>query len=237
MDTKNKIRNIVIGICTFVLFFAFAGVTQASYLKVGSRGDDVSNLQAWLIERGFDIPAISNGFASMGYFGSQTQNAVSKYQESVGLPVTGGIDSSISSDTSLKLGALSSPDLASSYFSFGGVREWRYSASMSSTGSTTCNFLTPPGITTLVAATAYFSNIASTSIPVIGWSQGGWATTTTIGSVQITGASSGTVVASSTASTFIVPGSTYISVKIPGGAIAGTTAPAGTCKLVLREVQ
>ncbi len=63
--------------------------TFSKYLTVGSTGADVSALQQWLIDSGFDIPSIKSGAAQKGYFGQQTKSAVVKYQASVGLPNTG----------------------------------------------------------------------------------------------------------------------------------------------------
>jgi peptidoglycan hydrolase-like protein with peptidoglycan-binding domain len=48
-------------------------------LTVGSRGQDVVELQKILMAEGFDIPALRAGVA-YGYFGSQTKAAVIKYQ-------------------------------------------------------------------------------------------------------------------------------------------------------------
>ncbi len=58
-------------------------------LSIGASGQDVVNLQSWLIASGFDIPAVSAGVTSKGYFGMQTKNAVAAYQRSVGLPAYG----------------------------------------------------------------------------------------------------------------------------------------------------
>lgn len=84
----------------FTLIVVLAGITSAinvhaqSYtfdndLHVGSTGQDVSNLQTWLMSNGFSIPSISTGAANRGYFGSQTQAAVVAYQRSIGLPAYG----------------------------------------------------------------------------------------------------------------------------------------------------
>src|SRR3989344_389008 len=54
---------------------------------------DVIALQTQLIFDGFDIPAISLGRASKGYFGSQTVEALKKYQQSKGLFASGILDS------------------------------------------------------------------------------------------------------------------------------------------------
>ncbi len=65
------------------------GYSFSSNLKVGDRGDMVSELQTFLITHGFSIPLIESGIAAKGYFGLQTKNAVIAYQKSVGLPSTG----------------------------------------------------------------------------------------------------------------------------------------------------
>lgn len=58
-------------------------------LSLGSRGEEVSTLQTWLIGRGFDIPSVTSGATAKGYYGQQTKNAVAAYQRSVGLEATG----------------------------------------------------------------------------------------------------------------------------------------------------
>lgn len=63
--------------------------TSASYtftrdLTNGATGADVTALQNWLIGKGFSIPA-----GATGYFGTQTQAAVSAYQATKGLPSAG----------------------------------------------------------------------------------------------------------------------------------------------------
>ena len=68
---------------------ASASAVFSSPLTIGSKGADVTALQTWLITNNFDIPAISSGAATKGYFGQQTKMAVVKYQTSVGLPSTG----------------------------------------------------------------------------------------------------------------------------------------------------
>src|SRR5574343_1286843 len=75
------------------LTVALVGSTvSAAYnanLSVGSTGADVSALQAFLISKNFDIPAVSSKAVAPGYFGSQTKAAVIAYQNSVKLPATG----------------------------------------------------------------------------------------------------------------------------------------------------
>lgn len=137
-----------------------------------------------------------------------------------------------------RVGALVGPDISSPYLSFGGVREWAYSTAAKSTGSTTCSFISPAATTSLVAASASFSRLASTTVVEIGYSaSNSWSTTTLM---SLSGASltslGGQIVASSTASAFIVPPQTYINTKIGAGDTAGTVTPVGQCKVVFREV-
>ena len=51
-------------------------------LYLGSTGSAVSNLQTWLMNNGFDIPAISSGRTGTGYYGSQTISAIAQYRAS-----------------------------------------------------------------------------------------------------------------------------------------------------------
>ena len=76
-------KKILIASGVAVFAFAFALTTQAAFtrnLMVGSTGSDVSELQSWLISKGYAIPSISSGAAQPGYFGAQTKSAVMAYQ-------------------------------------------------------------------------------------------------------------------------------------------------------------
>lgn len=53
-------------------------------LEPGSKGDDVKQLQQWLIGQGFKIPDGATGF-----YGPQTKSAVSQWQSSIGLDTAG----------------------------------------------------------------------------------------------------------------------------------------------------
>ncbi|MES2315072.1 MAG: peptidoglycan-binding domain-containing protein [Patescibacteria group bacterium] len=55
-------------------------------LTVGSRGDDVSDLQGFLGEQGYLAMPVGVPF---GYFGSLTQSALKNYQASIGVSSTG----------------------------------------------------------------------------------------------------------------------------------------------------
>ena len=56
--------------------------TIPSNLYVGSTGQNVSNLQTWLIANGFDIRNISLGLTAKGYYGTQTAGALARYMAS-----------------------------------------------------------------------------------------------------------------------------------------------------------
>ncbi len=59
-------------------------------LQLGSRGEDVTALQNFLLNKGFKIGDLSPGRGSdKGYFGGSTFQALMKYQKSVGIEATG----------------------------------------------------------------------------------------------------------------------------------------------------
>lgn len=78
-------------VASFAVFApAQAQTTSVAYtftrdLTIGSTGADVTALQTWLISRGYSIPA-----GATGYFGTQTQAAVSAYQAANGIYPTAG---------------------------------------------------------------------------------------------------------------------------------------------------
>lgn len=65
------------------------GYSFSSNMTLGSRGQEVVNIQSLLISKGYDIPAISSGAAQKGYFGQQTREALARYQQANGIPGTG----------------------------------------------------------------------------------------------------------------------------------------------------
>jgi len=93
LDKYNIMKKAII--LGAVAILGFVGVTNAqSYvynndLVLGSSGPDVVQLQAWLMDNGFNIPSIASGAMVKGYFGAQTQSALISYQKSVGLPAYG----------------------------------------------------------------------------------------------------------------------------------------------------
>lgn len=136
-----------------------------------------------------------------------------------------------------QLGALSSPDIASPYLSFGGVREWAYTTSMTN-ASTTCAIQSPAATSTLVAATFYVT-VAPTTTPQfeIGNATTAFATTTSLAKHHFSANTFRSVIATTSVTALtdgIVPPSTYVNVKQGGG--GGSFVPTGVCKAVFREV-
>ncbi len=80
---------VMVVVFTFSLMANAQGYSFSNDLSVGASGGDVSNLQTWLINNGFDIPAVSAGITSKGFFGSQTKSALMRYQTSIQLPSFG----------------------------------------------------------------------------------------------------------------------------------------------------
>ncbi len=78
----------------FALLIGFQAADAQNYsfssnMTLGSRGQEVVNIQSLLISKGYDIPAISSGAAQKGYFGQQTREALARYQQANGIPGTG----------------------------------------------------------------------------------------------------------------------------------------------------
>jgi hypothetical protein len=89
---KKYILTLAIAIVSLASLAPFTHAQEYTFsrdISAGISGDDVIALQSWLISSGYDIPAISLGQANKGYFGSQTRQALMRYQLSIGLPNTG----------------------------------------------------------------------------------------------------------------------------------------------------
>lgn len=145
-------------------------VSSAAYLSVGSRGNDVADLQSWLIGQGFPIPFIQNGVATPGYFGSQTSDAVKMYQESKGLSLTGSIDSNVIFGEEPKLGAVVGPDDYSPYKNQNGIRSWfiNIPATTFQATTTVCSYRLPQATTTIDFLSFSATQLASSTDLEIG---------------------------------------------------------------------
>lgn len=131
--------------------------------------------------------------------------------------------------TAPTLGALTGPDIPSSYLNWGGVRTWQYSQAMA-LASTTCSFQSPAATSTLTFAGARVS-AAPLGTNQYEWGIGAtaYATTTSLGRGLIGSGAQGTVLASTTNAhtgdnvdqeTVLAP-NTYVNLKV------GTSTPTG----------
>lgn len=123
----NKITKLIAVIA--LLAFGFASTAHA--FSIGQRGGEVADLQITLIEAGFDIPAITSGAAQLGYFGVQTQRALTAYEAS---KATSG----------LTLGAVSTLDgVDNPFVSINGLKQYYYSQNTLATSSVLCSIKNP----------------------------------------------------------------------------------------------
>lgn len=137
---------------------------SAAVLSKGSMGTEVSNLQTYLIEKGFTIPLIENGVAQKGYFGEQTENAVMMYQESKGLDSTGSIEpSTLGLSGPMRLGGVSTLDgVDFPYTSINGFKEYKYRQTISATSSVFCSIKNPYSATSTLKN--YFVNVTANGL-------------------------------------------------------------------------
>lgn len=138
-----------------------------------------------------------------------------------------------------RLSAVSSPDILSPYFSFGGLRHWAgHRSTMASATTTVCSIQAPAATSTLMLGSANFA-IASSSATIITFarSTSPSASTTLLASSALGASAQGTmiVMATSTAlgldSHLVFPPNTYFNVSVQAGDIGGMTglAPTGSC--------
>lgn len=143
--------------------------------------------------------------------------------------------------TGNNLGAASSPDISSPYFSVGGVREWFYQMDLKPASVTVCSFLSPAATTTLRAVTARFDSIAAYAT-VWQWGVGTVSTATTTNLTtpySIAANAQGALVATTTVTSLvdgIVAPRTYVNLNVATGTVSSVFAPSGKCKITFREI-
>lgn len=131
------------------------------------------------------------------------------------------------------LGAVSSPDISSPYFSFGGVRHWAgRTAALNSASTTICAIQSPAATSSLRFASVNLE-VSSTTATVLTLARSASpsASTTLIESQSIAAGSKATLTVGS--STQFAPNS-YINASLKGG--SGTFSPTGVCTAVWTEV-
>ena len=148
------------------------------------------------------------------------------------------------------VGAVTGPDIASPYFSFGGVRHWGYSQDIRQGTTTVCSFQSPVSTSTLdigsVQVTTGTSSVISVEIAKDNpRTLGNTGMTTRLGYLVTTDSQKFTLLASTTMPTGVVGAidtntnwifgpSNYLNVKI-GGFLGTTNVLVGTCKAVFVE--
>jgi len=130
-----------------------------------------------------------------------------------------------------KAGAVSSPDIMSPYFSFGGVRHWAgRTDSLTQATTTVCALQSPSATSTLETAFINFTVSSTTASTVtLAKATTAYATTTSLGAITLSANAQGIAVASTTGSHIFSP-NTWFVVGMAGG--IGTFSPTGTCQAV-----
>lgn len=126
------------------------------------------------------------------------------------------------------LGAVSSPDIMSPYFSVGGVVEWKaHTITLTQASTTVCAIQSPAATSTLSSANILFSVSSTTASTVtLAQSTTPYATTTSLGSITLAANARGQALASTTGVVFSP--NTYFVVSMTGG--IGTFSPTGVCQ-------
>lgn len=138
-----------------------------------------------------------------------------------------------------RLGSVSSPDIQSPYFSFGGVREWgARTDNLTQATTTVCALQAPAATSTLNFASIQFK-VSSTTASLVTMARAAtaFATTTSLGTVSLTANGQGMLVASST-QLYQFPPNSYLVVGMQdttADATAGTFSPTGTCQATWYE--
>lgn len=138
-------------------------------------------------------------------------------------------------------GAVSSPDILSPYFSFGGVRQWAGHVDMRQASSTLCSIQAPLATSTLDVFTVDFDSTTSFATSyMLGYGTINATTTSLIANANLSIAANalGTSVSSSTR--VIIPPGVYLNLNYStstGANVAGSGyAPTGTCNAIFQEV-
>lgn len=135
------------------------------------------------------------------------------------------------------LGAVTSPDINSPYFSFGGVREWAGFTQTFAAASTTCSLQSPAATSTLVFGSFRVASTSATAALIeMGKSVSPNATTTLLGQATLAANAQGTMIASTSLSSGIdgaavFAPNTYFNVKVGSGVFQY----GGTCVAVWRQ--
>lgn len=142
-------------------------------------------------------------------------------------------------ERTIQVGAVSSPDIISPYFSFGGVRQWATHQSVAQATSTFCAMQSPAATTTLLRASVNLTFASSSAQNVVlTRASTQYATTTLLGQLSTPAGGQGVIVATTTTLTDgIVAPNSWITAGWTGALGDGTnSAPVGTCNAIFVEV-
>lgn len=135
------------------------------------------------------------------------------------------------------VGSVSSPDIQSPYFSFGGVRfDAVHTDVLAQATTTICSTLTPTATTTLSEGSGIRLTVSSTTASTVTVYKAAFQTgnTTFLFADNIAANLQATIVATTTNNNFVIAPSQWINVIMSGG--TGTFSPTGTCGLVFQEL-
>lgn len=144
----------------------------------------------------------------------------------------------VSKQVSNQVGAVSSPDIMSPYFSFGGVRNWgAHTDSMHTATSTVCVIQSPVATSTLLSASMRLDT-GSTSASTLRISKAttAFATTTTLASSALAANLGGIITATTSIASdnAVVNPSNYIVFSMEGG--TGVFSPTGSCQATFEQI-
>lgn len=130
-------------------------------------------------------------------------------------------------------GAISSPDIQSNYFSYGGVRHWGVRTESLIQASTTVCALQGPAATSSLRFASIRLNVSSTTASNVNFGVGPtpYAISTAIGGQAVAANAKADVVATST---LIVSPNAYVVFTMSGG--TGTFSPTGNCEATWIEL-
>jgi len=130
------------------------------------------------------------------------------------------------------VGAISSPNIASSFLQWGGVTTWQYrTETLNSASTTVCSAQGPAATSTATAMVRL--DVSSTSATIIQFGTGAHsnATTTRMGTNVAVAANAK---ATAFASTTIVAPNGWVNVGLTGG--TGTHSPSGACNFIFTQI-
>jgi hypothetical protein len=136
------------------------------------------------------------------------------------------------------VGAVSSPDISSRYFSYGGVRHWAAkTTSLTQATTTVCALQSPSATSTLQLGSGIRFDVSSTTASVVKLAKASVpfdVSSTQLGAANVGANQQATIVASSTSDNLVFGPNQYLIVQMSGG--TGTFSPSGNCQATWTEI-